>query len=634
MKLKRILLGSIMSLAIAFPCSAADTLDLSNSTVLFREDFGGNSPSDPVYVTSDTLSSVTTLKSQPNFPLATDSYLNYHSYSEGCYDVRKSGFHRANSNWYIDFDDHTSSDDLTRGYMMQVDMGSQAATFYSAQIDGLCSNTKLYLSMWGHPVNQSSDTKIQLIVTDLDGNQLASEDVIIYCSKNYWQQVGTYFTVPEGQSSVIYKIYSEGGNGGNDYALDDIEVHLCKPAVQVNTPNDSLCVGSNYTLTASYDNSDASYVDPVNFTWYKNEKNTYSLDGWNEVASGSTLALTNISENAYYKVIVSSAGVAADFTKCNAASDNIPVLVKQCENVTPVCQPKSSVEASSLCKGETFQFGGQSYTATATKTFTYTGQTVDGCDSVVTLNLTVLPTSVTALTASVSVGDAYTENGFSLPAQTAVGSYPYQLLLTNQYGCDSTVNLTLNVSRCSVPTQDVVASICQGESYPWGTDLKTVTGQYTLNGVTALGCDSIVTLHLTVLPVTSQSLAAKVFLGDTYTENGFDLPAQTAVGTFAYQIQTTNQYGCDSIVNLNLSVVEIPVTIPTVFTPYHKDGRNDVFMLGYEVYIYDRYGNMICHSYDGWDGSYRGEVADPGVYIYALIMKDGSKKKGTIEVYK
>lgn len=76
------------------------------------------------------------------------------------------------------------------------------------------------------------------------------------------------------------------------------------------------------------------------------------------------------------------------------------------------------------------------------------------------------------------------------------------------------------------------------------------------------------------------------------------------------------------------------IIVPTVFTPHEKNGENDDFMPGYEVVIYDRYGNIVANSNNGWDGDYRGDVADAGVYIYVLTLKDGRVKKGTIEVYR
>lgn len=76
------------------------------------------------------------------------------------------------------------------------------------------------------------------------------------------------------------------------------------------------------------------------------------------------------------------------------------------------------------------------------------------------------------------------------------------------------------------------------------------------------------------------------------------------------------------------------IEIPSAFTPYTQDGKNDVFMPNYELYIYDRYGHLISHSMNGWDGTYDGELADPGVYIYVLLDSEGDNRKGTVELYK
>lgn len=89
---------------------------------------------------------------------------------------------------------------------------------------------------------------------------------------------------------------------------------------------------------------------------------------------------------------------------------------------------------------------------------------------------------------------------------------------------------------------------------------------------------------------------------------------------------------CRGAYDLIRSISEMD--IPSAFTPYTQDGKNDVFLPDYELYIYDRYGNLITHSLSGWDGTYKGEMADPGVYIYVLLNPDGDNRKGTIELFK
>lgn len=75
------------------------------------------------------------------------------------------------------------------------------------------------------------------------------------------------------------------------------------------------------------------------------------------------------------------------------------------------------------------------------------------------------------------------------------------------------------------------------------------------------------------------------------------------------------------------------VSIPTLFDPLGDGG--DLFMPGYELYIYDRYGRLLYGSAgqrDGWDGKVGDEYANAGVYVYALYDYCGNLYRGTIEI--
>lgn len=105
-------------------------------------------------------------------------------------------------------------------------------------------------------------------------------------------------------------------------------------------------------------------------------------------------------------------------------------------------------------------------------------------------------------------------------------------------------------------------------------------------------------------------------------------------GDVSYYVTIENG-ACPIIASGKISAVLADnIVIPTIFTPYTVDGFNDDFMPGYKVVIYDRYGNIVCNSNDGWDGNYRGETAEPGVYMYVITLKDGRVVKGTIEVFR
>jgi hypothetical protein len=94
---------------------------------------------------------------------------------------------------------------------------------------------------------------------------------------------------------------------------------------------------------------------------------------------------------------------------------------------------------------------------------------------------------------SVTECDSYTWN---TNGQTYTQSGQYTEVLTNQFGCDSTVtlNLTINSSSSSTQTDSGV------DSYTWSVNNQTYTqsGTYTAVIPNASGCDSTITLDLTL----------------------------------------------------------------------------------------------------------------------------------------
>lgn len=68
-------------------------------------------------------------------------------------------------------------------------------------------------------------------------------------------------------------------------------------------------------------------------------------------------------------------------------------------------------------------------------------------------------------------------------------------LLPNTSGCDSALTLHLTVNNSVSNTEQVTV---QGDSYLWGDSLYTASGQYNQHFLTSDGCDSLVTLILTL----------------------------------------------------------------------------------------------------------------------------------------
>ncbi|MBQ8020980.1 MAG: gliding motility-associated C-terminal domain-containing protein, partial [Paludibacteraceae bacterium] len=89
--------------------------------------------------------------------------------------------------------------------------------------------------------------------------------------------------------------------------------------------------------------------------------------------------------------------------------------------------------------------------------------------------------------------------------------------------------------------------------------------------------------------------------------------------TLFYVVVTDNV--CTSAAS-NVVKVDAYDFIPTAITPHNSKDMNDVFMPGFQVEIFNRYGNKVFEGNDGWDGKIRGVLADPTVYYYVITMKD------------
>ncbi len=199
---------------------------------------------------------------------------------------------------------------------------------------------------------------------------------------------------------------------------------------------------------------------------------------------------------------------------------------------------------------DSFTWHGVTYTETpeTDPTFTFVGGNASGCDSTVTLHLTVnhSTTGDTTAVANESFewhGIVYTETPETDPTFTILGG--------NANGCDSTVTLHLTVNHAT--TGDTTAVAC--DSFTWHgityTETPLTNPTFTIENGSVVGSDSIVVLHLTINHSTAGDTTAVAcdsftWHGVTYTETPVTDPTFTMVGG--------NANGCDSTVTLNLTV--------------------------------------------------------------------------------
>ena len=189
-----------------------------------------------------------------------------------------------------------------------------------------------------------------------------------------------------------------------------------------------------------------------------------------------------------------------------------------------------------------FTWYGTTYNTTPAVAPTHVFTNVAGCDSTVTLHLTV-NYSNTGDTTAVAC-NSFTWYGTTYNTTPAVAPTH---VFTNVADCDSTVTLHLTVNHSN--TGDTTAVACN--SFTWyGTTYNTTPAVAPTHVFTNVaGCDSTVTLHLTVNHSNTGDTTAVVcnsftWYGTTYTST----PAVAPTHVF------TNVAGCDSTVTLHLTV--------------------------------------------------------------------------------
>jgi gliding motility-associated-like protein len=110
-----------------------------------------------------------------------------------------------------------------------------------------------------------------------------------------------------------------------------------------------------------------------------------------------------------------------------------------------------------------------------------------------------------------------------------------------------------------------------------------------------------------------------------------------------YTLVVTYNQGCTVTASIQINTNgTTPIYVPNAFTP-NGDGVNDewlVFGTGVKdikATIYNRWGEKVFESDNqsqGWDGTYRGQMQPPGVYVYEVdvVYLSGEKttKKGSL----
>ena len=291
--------------------------------------------------------------------------------------------------------------------------------------------------------------------------------------------------------------------------------------------------GTTYTVSGTYTGTTANCVtESLNLTITPSSTNTttasacnsYTWNGQTYTATGVyTGATTNCVTESLDLTITPSSTNTTTATACDSYTWNGTTYtatgvytgttancVTQALNLT-ITPNSTNTTTASAC--DSYAWNGQTYTSSGV----YTGTTTDCVTEF--LNLTITPSSTN--TTPISACNSYTWNG---QAYTQSGVYTG----TTANCVTQALNLTINTNTSSSISQTAL------DSYTWPVNNQTytTTGAYTAVIPNAAGCDSTITLNLTMSFTGINDLSAsKLTIYPNPTNGDFTITGLELVGT-------------------------------------------------------------------------------------------------------
>jgi hypothetical protein len=298
-----------------------------------------------------------------------------------------------------------------------------------------------------------------------------------------------------------------------------------------------------------------TYCQGANSTQLSATASTGNTLSWYDVDTGGTALsgtpLPSTSAPGVYTYYVSQKNANGDESPRLAITvtvNDLPSVPTITANgATSFCTGGSVELASSAATGNTWSTNDttQAITVTSSGSYSVSVTSDNGCSSFsspIVINVIDSPPPTTLIDTIFNCGPYISSTG-----QIYLNSGIFLEEITNVFGCDS-IYLTINLSILYNESSIFSDTICNGNSYTWNGQEYSQAGQYTQILTNQFGCDSIVTLELFVTYLES-SFSITICNGDTYTWNG---QQYTQAGQYTQTL--TNQFSCDSVVTLSLNV--------------------------------------------------------------------------------
>jgi gliding motility-associated-like protein len=442
--------------------------------------------------------------------------------------------------------------------------------------------------------------------------------------------------------------------------------------------NVSICNGSSYTVGNNTYTTSGIFRDTLRTIRNCDSIITTNLTVLNEITFSQNIFICEgqsytIGNNTY-----SVTGIYRDTLQSSGGCDSIVIT-----NLTVGNKVNVSRQVS-ICAGEIFQFGDTILLTAGVYTQTFQG--TSGCDSIITLTLSINPTKETTINRTACQGDtivirgtAYTQSGIiRFTEKTFQGCdsiISYVLVfnrrdnisrnvvvcvpgnfegvpvnrdtvivrrLKNIFNCDSIVT---NNIRAAFPDEVAVqSSKCFGTLYEGFIIRRDTVIQKSLINID--GCDSLVTESITALPLPVLTVSRDTTINPGSSVSLFASGAvsyQWSTGqqgaaiivnpleSTVYTVTGTGENGCSASAQIRVDVNACKVEIPTLFTP-NGDGIHDRLVIkgggclaDFKLTILNRWGNILFETDDisnQWDGTHNGTPVAEGVYFFVISARE------------
>nr|MBX2873057.1 CSLREA domain-containing protein [Saprospiraceae bacterium] len=228
-------------------------------------------------------------------------------------------------------------------------------------------------------------------------------------------------------------------------------------------------------------------------------------------------------------------------------TESMPGLGGACDTIVTVqlqFHPEARGTLSpAVCEGQGITFNGTEYdAANPSGTEILSGAAANGCDSIVEVSLTFIPSAQGVFNTTICPGSDIQFNGTTYDEDNPTGVETLVGQAAN--GCDSVVQVT--VDFFPLATGIFEPEVCEGQGITFnGTeyDAANPSGTEILSGAAVNGCDSVVTITLSFLPSAQGTFETTICENANILFNGTTYDSNNTMGTEILAGQAAN--GCD-----------------------------------------------------------------------------------------